>query len=154
MISVLNTATTKRRLLLAALLLPMSFVGIMPAYARQDGAGFSHAQLKRVVPTQSHDACASFDAEFSAPLQGNPKATIDVDNADRIKGIISRALEVIQVTPKKYRLEMKADPATCSQILEKGRGVSVTVEDAKGSDGLPLLPDQRTFKVGRDIKAK
>ena len=111
--------------------------------------GYSKTHLSRLssIETSDPNTCVSFDAEYSDALSEKPSAVLDVDMLHRIRGVVSMILDVIPVSDKKYRLEMKTDPTACDALLESGQDLSVFVDGGTGADGLPVLPDQETFGI-------
>jgi hypothetical protein len=107
---------------------------------------FSRTELRRIkpVPAKTAEACARFEATFSGPLQGQPRAVLDIGKDDFITGAISVLMDVIRLSPERYELRVN-DAAACKALQEKA-AADVTVTGGQGADGRPIFPAGRTVR--------
>ena len=136
----LSTAT-----LMSSLVLGLAFP--LPASAQE---GFSGTELTivRSLPKaeRAGESCLGFEAEFSGPVKGIPNGRIDIEIRHLIEGVVTRVLEMLPVSPDRYRFLLR-DAEACKALKDEGQQVSISILEAQGADGLPLFPDQRTFTV-------
>ena len=122
-------------------------LGICSALA-QDSSGYSSSRLTSLKPNKpANEECVNFEATFSEPLKENPSVTLDIEKQHLIDGVISFLLKVTPFGPKKYRFSLmeNSQDKKCAIVKQPPGDFSVTVEGSKGSDGRPLLPDQKSF---------
>ncbi|HLG19287.1 MAG TPA: hypothetical protein VI895_05660 [Bdellovibrionota bacterium] len=126
----------------------------VPLALAQESGGFSRTRLTQIAPVSkspnSKNSCLSFEAAFSGPLKEKPNAIVDIENLHTIEGVISILMNVSQQSKSRYRLDLFTDDEACKALISnKDDNISVTVDGGTGSDGLPILPDERNFKAGR-----
>ena len=125
----------------------ISFISTGPAWAQTDL--FSRAdlkQIKKISTPSSKEGCLKFVATYSKPLQNKPTAVLDVDTSNLFEGLITLAMDVIALSPKKYEVDVN-DPEVCKTLKETHSSVVLSLADAVGTDGREVLPSGEIFQV-------
>ena len=73
---------------------------------------------------------------------------VDVEKLHLIQGTVSKFLDVISVSPEKYKF-LVSDPDACQKIAEPRTDLSITSMDGKGEDGRRLFPSEHSFQINR-----
>ena len=122
--------------------------GSLFATAQTDTSGFSESKLTSLKALKGNaNSCVNFEAHFSHPLKEKPTALLDIEKSNLIEGVISLILRVTSLGPKSYRFSLDSENlGNCGLLKTSGNQISITVQNAKGADGLPILPDQREFQ--------
>ncbi len=115
---------------------------------------FSYTKVTSLIPLRpaisDPQICLNFEATFSQPLQKEPSALLDVERMNSIEGVKSFQLKVTRRSPKSYDLSVvETDSSKCSLLRSGGDNMAISIEGARGMDGLPILPDQRNIRVGK-----